>query len=54
MLQELALILPKFDGTVKLVQHSNKLESALVNVFAEIIVFCGEVIRHFRLYCHRE
>lgn len=55
MLQELALALPKFDGTTKLVEPDIRLESALVDVFAELIVFCAEVIRYFRLYYgHRE
>ncbi len=54
MLDELSLSLPRFHSYEKTLPMSKTLESALVDVYTEVLCFCARTINFFRKKQHRK
>lgn len=53
MLQDLSLSLPRFRSYEETLPMTEGLESALIEVYTEMICFCARTINFFRSYPHR-
>jgi hypothetical protein len=54
MLEELSVSLPRFKAYEKNLPMDEPLESALIDVYTEVICFCARIISFFRTHPRRE
>jgi len=54
MLQELSQLLPRFHSYEQTLPMTEGLESALMEVYTEMICFCARTINFFHSYPHRQ